>query len=145
MRSASPEEGPTSPELLARFAGQKVARLASIGPDGRPHLVPIVFAVLGGRIVSAVDHKPKRSTRLRRLANIRDRPEVALLADHYSDDWEQLWWVRIDGSARVVESGEEWAAAVQALRDRYPHYRERPPSGPAIIVEIERISGWEGS
>ena len=128
--------------MRRRVASASVARLASIDPAGRPHLVPIVFALVGDEIVSAVDDKPKRSTRLRRLENIRTNPLVAVLVDHYEDDWSKLWWVRIRGTARVVEEGADLAAAVEALAGRYAAYRELPPAGPAVIVTAEEWLGW---
>lgn len=125
-------------EARRRFAAARVARLATIGPDGRPHLVPITFAAIGAdTIVTAVDHKPKRTTALQRLANIERDPRVAVLADHYDDDWSKLWWVRADGVARVLRD----SAAAQ-LADKYPQYRDRPPSGTVIVIEVERWSGW---
>lgn len=125
-----------------RFASEPVCRLATIAAGGEPHLVPVTFALLGAdTIVSAVDHKRKRTTALARLANIAARPEVALLADHYDEDWEKLWWVRADGVARVVEVGEA-PGLLEGLLARYSHYRVRPPSGPLIVVEVRRWSGW---
>ncbi|MET0817185.1 MAG: TIGR03668 family PPOX class F420-dependent oxidoreductase, partial [Solirubrobacteraceae bacterium] len=98
----------TAGEARERLAGARVARLATAAADGRPHVVPCTFAVLGeDTIVSAVDHKPKRTTALRRLANIAANPRVAVLADHYEDDWDALWWARADGVARVLEPGAE--------------------------------------
>jgi PPOX class probable F420-dependent enzyme len=126
-------------EARASFAAARVARLATAGADGRPHVVPIAFAVAGDEIVSAVDAKPKRTTRLRRLANVRENPQVALLADHYEDDWNALWWARADGRARVVERDER---AVELLAGRYEQYRADPPAGPVLVVTVERWSGW---
>jgi PPOX class probable F420-dependent enzyme len=131
------------------FSTATVARMATVGAATHPptpHLVPIVFALLGGdTVVSAVDHKPKRTNALRRLANIRENPAVALLADGYSDDWDALWWARADGLARVVEPGSEAGlreAALDALVARYPQYAQRRPSGDLIVVEVSRWSGW---
>jgi PPOX class probable F420-dependent enzyme len=134
-------------EARRRFAGSRVARLATVGADGAPHLVPIVFALEGDRIWSAVDHKPKRTTALRRLANVAADPRVAVLADHYEDDWDALWWVRADGEARVLSTDDpaaerDRARAVAALVDRYPIYRRRPPAGPAIAIDVLRWTGW---
>src|SRR3954462_14070312 len=111
-------------EARERFAAARVARLATIGGDGRPHLVPIVLALDGERIYHAVDAKPKGTTALRRLANIAAHPRVALLADEDDDDdWTRLWWVRADGSARVLEPGsDESRAPIALLRDRYAQY-----------------------
>jgi PPOX class probable F420-dependent enzyme len=125
-----------------RFVGARVARLATAAADGTPHLVPVTFAVDGDTIVTAVDHKPKRTRALKRLANIEANPRVALLADEYSDDWSALWWARADGTARVVESGADLERAVARLVERYEQYRERPPAGPAIVVTVARWSGW---
>jgi PPOX class probable F420-dependent enzyme len=127
-----------------RIAGERVARLATVGADGRPHLVPIVFAVAGDAVYHAVDHKPKRTTALRRLANVAAEPRVALLADAYDDaDWTRLWWVRADGRARVLEAGDdEGRGAVALLAERYEQYRETPPGGPVVAVDVERWTGW---
>jgi PPOX class probable F420-dependent enzyme len=129
---------------LQRFASATVARLATVGSTGAPHLVPITFALLDERtLVTAVDHKPKRTTALRRLANIEANPQVSVLADHYEDDWERLWWVRADGGARVEKAAPTGAA--EALARRYEQYRARPPGGPFIVVEIQRFSGWSAA
>lgn len=127
-------------EARRRFAGARVARLATVAADGRPHLVPMVFAVAGDIVYSAVDHKPKRTTALRRLANIAANPRVALLVDHYDEDWTALWWVRADGAARVLDPPRP--DAVSLLVDRYRQYRDRPPAGPVLAVEVSRWSGW---
>ncbi|MEA2249046.1 MAG: hypothetical protein QOH46_3575 [Solirubrobacteraceae bacterium] len=128
----------------ARFAAARVARLATVGAEGRPHLVPMVFAVDGDTNYSAVDDKPKATPRLRRLANIAANPHVALLADHYDDaDWTGLWWVRADGTARPVEPAAEPAARARALlAARYAQYRDAPPAGTVIVVTVTRWSGW---
>jgi PPOX class probable F420-dependent enzyme len=133
-------------EARALFASARVARLATIDAADRPHLVPITFALDGDEIVSVVDHKPKRTTRLRRLANIEGNPRVAVLADHYEDDWSRLWWVRGDGLARIVEPGaEEHERAAAALAARYRQYVERRPDGPVIAIRISRWSGWRAA
>ncbi|MGP3920155.1 TIGR03668 family PPOX class F420-dependent oxidoreductase [Nonomuraea sp. 10N515B] len=125
-----------------RFAHARVARLGTTGGDGAPHLAPIVFAVVAETVVTAVDHKPKTTANLRRLRNIRENPQVSLLVDHYDDDWAQLWWVRADGLARIVEGGTEREAALDALAHKYPQYRERRPAGPVIVVTVTRWTGW---
>jgi PPOX class probable F420-dependent enzyme len=137
----------TPAEARERFAAARVARLATADLTGRPHLVPIVFAVEGDRVVSAVDAKPKRTTALRRLANVRQNAQVALLADHYDDqDWDVLWWVRAEGRARVAEPGDPDAKrAVALLARRYPQYRDTPPAGPVLIVDVERWAGWSAT
>lgn len=125
------------------FATARVARLATVGDAGRPHLVPIVFVLAGETIFSAVDAKPKRSTALRRLANVAANPHVAVLADHYDDDWNRLWWVRADGTGRVLDPAEPEAVdAVARLVDRYPQYRRQPPGGPVLAIDVEHWSGW---
>jgi PPOX class probable F420-dependent enzyme len=127
----------------ARFEVARVARLATADDFGRSHLVPIVFAVDGSVIHSAVDAKPKSSTALRRLANIAANPQVSLLVDYYDDDdWTQLWWARADGQARVHDDG---SAAIGPLAQRYAQYREAPPDGPFIAIAVERWSGWSAA
>jgi PPOX class probable F420-dependent enzyme len=133
-------------EARTRFAAARVARLATAGADGRPHLVPVVFAVEDARIYSAVDDvKPKATTRLKRLSNIAANPAVALLVDHYDDDWTALWWARADGVARLVDPRDAEAARARTLlAARYPQYRTAPPPGVVVAVDVTRWSGWEG-
>jgi PPOX class probable F420-dependent enzyme len=137
----------TPAEARRRFADVRVARLATADAEGRPHLVPIAFAVAGDTVYHAVDAKPKRTTRLRRLANAAANPRVALLADHYDDaDWDALWWVRADGRARVLDATEDEAVrAVNLLVARYAQYRAARPAGPVLAVDVERWSGWSAS
>ncbi|MEV4449849.1 TIGR03668 family PPOX class F420-dependent oxidoreductase [Streptomyces mirabilis] len=134
-------------EARRRFVAARVARLATVDAEGRPHLVPLVFAARGGEIVTAVDHKPKRSPRLRRLRNIAAHPAVCLLVDAYDEDWERLWWVRADGDARVLPPGtqDEYTAAIDLLREKYAQYRQRPPDGPVIAVTVHRWHGWRAT
>jgi PPOX class probable F420-dependent enzyme len=133
-------------EARQRFASARVARLATIGADGAPHLVPITFARLApDKIVTAVDHKPKRTAALQRLRNIAADGRVCLLVDHYSDDWSELWWVRAEGTALVIgpdRSPKLREDAITALTVRYPAYRERPPVGALIVISVARWSGW---
>jgi PPOX class probable F420-dependent enzyme len=131
-------------EALAKLSDARVARLATVDERHRPHLVPIVLAVLDRTIVSAVDHKPKQSSNLRRLRNIAANPHVTVLADHYDEDWRRLWWVRADGTARIVDRGRGFASAVAALRAKYAQYEHAPPAGPAIVVDIDRLTSWSG-
>lgn len=132
----------TPDEARERFAAEPVARLATVGAGAIPHLVPVTFAVDGDRVVMAVDAKPKRSGRLRRLANIAGNSRVSLLVDHYHDDWRRLWWARADGTARIVDEGPELARAFALLRERYPQYRQVELIGPAIVVEVDSWNGW---
>ena len=131
--------------LDARLLAARVARLATIDPDGRPHLVPIVFAVDRATLYSAVDRKPKRSTTLRRIENARARPDVTILVDHYDDDWSSLWWIRLRGSARILDEGEERERALTLLREKYPQYRAEPPEGPVLAVDVTETREWTSS
>jgi PPOX class probable F420-dependent enzyme len=129
-------------EARARFAAARVARLATVRPDGAPHLVPVVFVLEGDTVWLVVDEKPKRHRRLQRVVNIRAEPRVSLLVDSYDEDWSRLWWVRADGRARIAGEGHELERAVSLILDRYPQERGRPPEGPALAVEVERWRSW---
>jgi PPOX class probable F420-dependent enzyme len=129
-------------DALGRVCSARVARLATVNADGSPHLVPIVFALAGETLYSAVDAKPKRSRRLRRIENARDRPRVAVLVDHYEDDWRLLWWVRLDGRARVLEGGEEAERALGLLTDKYEQYRRGCAGLPVLAVDVQDWRGW---
>jgi PPOX class probable F420-dependent enzyme len=118
-----------------------VGRLATADATGRPHVVPFVFAVDGPRIYWSVDDKPKRSRRLRRLDNIAANPRVEVAVDHYEEDWGALWWVRAAGTARTLE-GDEAARALELLVAKYPQYAGRPPAGPFVAIDVERVTGW---
>jgi PPOX class probable F420-dependent enzyme len=120
----------------------RVARLATIDPDGRPHLVPITFALAGEVLYSAVDSKPKRSRRLKRIENARARPEVTVLVDGYEEDWSRLWWLRLRGTARVLERGDEFDRALSLLGDKYEQYRANPPGGPVLAVDVTERREW---
>ena len=124
------------------LAEARVARLATIDPDGRAHLVPIVFVLDGETLYSAVDQKPKRSRRLRRIENARARPDVTVLVDHYEEDWQRLWWVRVRGHARVLDAGDERDRALALLAEKYPQYREQPPDGPVLAVDVTDVRSW---
>ena len=133
----------TPAQARERFAGAEVARLASVGRDGRPHIVPIVFALDGETIYSVVDEKPKRTLRLKRVENLRERAAAAVLADHYEHDWGRLWWVRADGRARVLDAGEDEAQrAVALLAARHPQQRA---AGVVLAVDVERWTGWSAA
>ena len=121
---------------------ERVARLATLDPDGRAHVVPIVFAVEGETLYTAVDGKPKRSRTLRRIENARVRPEVTVLVDHYEDDWTRLWWVRLRGRARVLDGGDEATRALAALSAKYEQYRETPPGLPVLAVDVVDWRDW---
>ena len=120
-----------------------MARLATTDPDGRPHLVPIVFALEGNTtLYSAVDRKPKRSSKLRRIENARARPDVTILVDHYDDDWDRLWWIRLRGLARVLDDGDERDQALALLQEKYPQYHTEPPDGPVLAVDVTEVREW---
>jgi PPOX class probable F420-dependent enzyme len=129
-------------EARARFAAEPVARLGTADAQGRPHIVVVTFAVEGDMIYTAVDQKPKSSTELKRMRNIGENPRVTLLADHYSDDWDLLWWVRADGRAEILADQRQMGAPLKLLANRYWQYRQAPPTGPVIAVSVERWSGW---
>jgi PPOX class probable F420-dependent enzyme len=135
----------TEDEARQRAAIARVGHLASIDPNGRPHVVPVCFAVTGDRIVSVVDEKPKRTQQLRRLDNLRVNADVQLVVDHYDDDWSALWWVRIAGRARVVDEGDEREHAVDLLADKYEQYRAQRPRGSVIEIDIDRITSWQAT
>jgi PPOX class probable F420-dependent enzyme len=129
-------------EARRRFTAARVARLATVRPSGAPHLVPMTFAADGDRVVSAVDDKPKRSRLLARLDNIAREPRVSLLVDAWDEDWTQLWWVRADGTARIIDSDVD---AVRRLQARYQQYVDQPPAGPFVIVDVDRWIGWSAA
>src|SRR6266705_979230 len=128
--------------MRRRIADAKVARLATVGAGGKAHVVPICFAVDGDTIYFAVDAKPKRTADLKRLRNIAANPSVSVLVDHYEDDWARLWWVRVDGTARLLAEGAQAVRATDLLAARYPQYRRARPGGPVVAISIDRISGW---
>jgi PPOX class probable F420-dependent enzyme len=123
----------------------RVARLATVRADGRPHLVPVCFALLGETAYTAVDGKPKRHTRLARIANLTATRVVSLLVDRYDEDWSALWWVRLDGTGRVVDDPAETGRALAALIDKYPQYSAQPPAGPVLAIEVDRWVGWSAT
>lgn len=129
----------------ALLAAARVARLATVGADGTPHLVPVTFSLDGDRVVTAVDHKPKSTTRLRRLRNIRANPRVCVLADRYDEDWTRLWWVRADGLATVLEREEDRAPVLASLIAKYPQYKDHAPEGPVIVIQVTGLASWSYS
>jgi PPOX class probable F420-dependent enzyme len=132
----------TASEARRRFGTATVARLATVGQTGRPHLVPVTFALDGDLIFTVVDAKPKTTTDLRRLRNIGAEPRVAVLADHYEDDWDGLWWARADGLATILRDPADMAGPLKLLAARYHQYRAEPPGGPLIRIQAERWTGW---
>lgn len=134
-----------SRDLRGLVEAARVAHLATVAADGTPHLVPVCFALSGEVAYSAVDHKPKRTSRLRRIADIEATGRACLLVDRYSEDWSALWWIRLDGRGRVVSDSAEAERAVSALAGKYEQYAERTPLGPVLAVDIERWSSWFGA
>ena len=130
-------------EARRRLAAARVGTLGTVRADGRPHLVPIVFAVQGDVIYSIADPKPKSGLGLLRHRNIAANQAVSLLVDAYDEAWEQLWWVRADGTGRVVDDGPERDATIRLLRAKYPQYSTwTTPFGAATVIRVERIASW---
>ena len=130
---------------MRRLSNSRIARLATVNEDGRPHIVPIVFAIDGDTLYFAVDAKPKKTTNLQRLKNITANPAVSILADHYEDDWKKLWWVRADGTARVITDRAEAERAIELLASKYEQHRRTRPAGPVVAVHLDRLTGWSGA
>jgi PPOX class probable F420-dependent enzyme len=126
-----------------RLRAARVGRLATADAGGIPHVVPFVFAATDHALYWAVDQKPKRSRRLRRLDNIAANPNVEVVVDHYDDDWGRLWWVRAAGTARIVDDESERGRALGVLAEKYPQYRTEPPQGPVVAIEVSRVTGWQ--
>lgn len=135
------------------FAAARSACLGTVDAEGKPHLVPVAFAVRSSpdpaaqghvrdRVYFAVDTKPKRHNRLKRLDNILLHPSVCLLADHYDADWQQLWWVRADGVARILAEEHERAQPISLLSGKYPQYAQQAPQGSVVEIEVSRWAGW---
>ena len=139
----------TRDEAIATIRAARVGRLATVRPDGTPHVVPFVFALVpdGDELLAfwAVDDKPKKHLAIQRLDNIEANPSVEFVVDGYGDDWSDLWWVRATGRARVVSSSEERTRAIGALTDKYPQYRAAPPTGAVIAIEVVQVTGWSAA
>ncbi|HKY46526.1 MAG TPA: TIGR03668 family PPOX class F420-dependent oxidoreductase [Acidimicrobiia bacterium] len=133
------------PAAAALLDRSRVATLATVLADGRPHLVPVVFALDGVDVVTSVDGKPKTGKVLARIENIARDPRVTLLAHHYEEDWSRLAWVRVDGNASVEDGGESFARALKSLRDRYPQYESVDLTGPVIRISVESTATWEAT
>jgi len=133
-------------EALSRLRSARVGRIATVRPDGRPHVVPFVFALVEDeaaiRLYWVVDEKRKRTPDLQRLRNLERNRAVEIVVDGYDEDWDRLWWIRASGTGRVVEAADERAAALEALRKKYAQYRQAPPGGPVVAVDVAAITGW---
>ena len=128
--------------IAHRLGAARVGRLATVSSDGRPHVVPCCFSLHGAILYSAVDAKPKSSFKLRRISNIEASQVASLLVDDYVEDWSLLWWIRVDGTARVLESGSEFDQAIELLVDKYEQYRYKRPPGPVIAIDITSWRAW---
>lgn len=132
-------------DVRRRLAAAHVGHLATITEGGAPHVVAICFADEGDSLYFAVDAKPKLTRELKRLRNIAAHPAVSVLIDHYEEDWRQLWWVRLDGDARIIDSGSEFDHALDLLVERYPQYADARPAGPVVAITIRHTSAWSAS
>jgi PPOX class probable F420-dependent enzyme len=130
-------------DVRERFAAAQVACLATVSPLGKPHVVPVVFALVNDVVYTAVDAKRKTTQRLRRLVNIEQNPQVSLLVDHYDDDWDRLWWVRADGMAEIHDHGEQMATGYDLLRRKYQQYQRISLTGPVIAITVSRWASWQ--
>jgi PPOX class probable F420-dependent enzyme len=132
-----------SAEELRFTESQPVAHLATADANGRPHVVPVCFAYVDGGLYIAIDEKPKRSVRLKRLRNIEQNPQVAIVLDRYDENWSRLAWVLVQGPAAVLDGGPEHKRALAELREKYPQYRTMAlEERPIISVTVERVSSW---
>jgi len=122
----------------------RVGRLGLVDDEERPRVLPVTFAIVSGRIYSAIDNKPKRSVQPARLRYLRRRPQAALTVDRYEDDWAELAWVQVLGSVEIVEVADD-RAALEALRSKYEPYRADPPPGPLLRLTPERTLHWRAS
>jgi PPOX class probable F420-dependent enzyme len=133
-------------ETLTTFLERhRVAHLATCDASGRPHVVPICYTIDEGTLYSVIDRKPKRRPpgQLRRVRNLLMNPRVAAVVDTYSEDWSQLWYVLVEGTARVIEDGPEHSAALRLLQRKYPQYRGMTlDDRPVIAIAIERTVTW---
>jgi PPOX class probable F420-dependent enzyme len=139
----------TRDEAIARLRRARAGTLATVRPNGSPHVVPFVFAIASeGEALTAfwaVDDKPKTRREIQRIENIEANPSVEFVVDGYDDDWSRLWWVRAGGRARVVSSADERTRAVAALGEKYTQYTATPPDGAVIAIEIDRVTGWSAA
>jgi PPOX class probable F420-dependent enzyme len=128
--------------LRRRVEAARIGHLATTRPDGRPHVVPCCFVLADDTVYSAVDAKPKSTLALQRLRNLATHPAASLVVDHYEEDWTRLWWIRLDGTARVLEAGAERDAALESLAAKYQQYVDTPPPGAVIALDVETVRAW---
>ena len=136
-------------QAVARARAARVGRMSTVRADGRPHVVPFVFALTEDgselRAYWVVDRKPKRSAALTRIENLERNPAVEFVVDGYDEDWDRLWWVRCSGAGRIVGSADERIVAMSVLQSKYPQYVEDPPLGPVVAIDIDTVAGWEAT
>ena len=136
---------PLTPQDETRIKARRIAHLATSDPQGMPHLIPICFVFDGDHFYSVLDQKPKRTpvTQLKRVRNILSNPNVAVVLDHYEEDWNRLWYVLVRGSAQLIREGEEHRRATLMLREKYPQYLEMDiDDSPVIKITPEGITSW---
>lgn len=129
-------------QMRQRVIEARSGVLSTVTGEGRPHAVPCCFVLDGDVVYSAVDAKPKSTLALRRLDNLAAQPAACLLVDCYDDDWSKLWWIRMDGTGRVLVDGDERDRALDLLADKYPQYQATRPPGPVIALDITTWRGW---
>ncbi|PJI85686.1 TIGR03668 family PPOX class F420-dependent oxidoreductase [Luteimicrobium subarcticum] len=140
------------------LAAARHGYLATAGDDQQPRVVPVTFALVPAtdEIVTAVDHKPKTTSALRRLRDVAENPRAALLVDRYDDDWSQLWWVRATGTITVerlpsdtaddtTDTDARWSAAIDVLAGKYPQYVQHRPTDAVLRLQVDRWTGWSAT
>lgn len=131
--------------MRERVQKEAVGFLATVHEGLQPHLVPVVFAAERDTIWIAIDQKPKDSYNVKRVRNVLANPNVSFLVQHYEADWQRLWWVRLDGTARIVDEEHERRPVVERLQEKYPQHRVQPPPGPVIEITVTVWKGWAAS
>jgi PPOX class probable F420-dependent enzyme len=132
-------------EARRRFAAARVAVLGTVGPDGTPHLVPVTFVLDGHTVWTATDAKPKRSGRLQRHTNVIAHPRASLLVQHWAEDWSALWWVRVDGAARVLDDDPTTQHVVAMLLTKYAQYADVAVTKPVIAIDAVSWRSWSAT
>lgn len=137
----------SDPRVQEFIAGARVAHLATSDASGAPHNIPLCYWFDGARFYFVIDEKPKRNTglRIKRMRNIAENSRVALVVDHYEEDWSHLGYVLVRGHARVVDDSEEYLVALRRLREKYLQYRGMaltPEKNPIVKIEPESVHAW---
>jgi PPOX class probable F420-dependent enzyme len=136
-----------APHTLRLLRSARIAHLATADKSDQPHVIPICFAFDGKHFFSPIDEKPKRTApnKLKRLKNIQENPNVALVIDHYDEDWRKLAYVLVFGKARILLSGARHRGAVRLLRKKYPQYRAMAiDDRPMISITPKTTRAWGG-